>query len=141
MILALRRSTNGGIAQLARAFGSYPECPRFKSRCRYDARDVRKGIPFHPNQGPLVKWLRHRPFTAVTWVRVPYGSPLWRLSSAQQQLFGTGRLTEALNANPAASCVELVENVKSAVDAFVQEAPQFDDTTMLAMRYYGPGTN
>ena len=25
--------------------------------------------------GPLVKWLRHRPFTAVTWVRVPYGSP------------------------------------------------------------------
>ena len=23
----------------------------------------------------MVKWLRHRPFTAVTWVRVPYGSP------------------------------------------------------------------
>ena len=29
----------------------------------------------HPFYGPLVKWLRHRPFTAVTWVRVPYGSP------------------------------------------------------------------
>ena len=28
-----------------------------------------------PLPGPLVKWLRHRPFTAVTWVRVPYGSP------------------------------------------------------------------
>ena len=26
-------------------------------------------------KGPLVKWLRHGPFTAVTWVRVPYGSP------------------------------------------------------------------
>ena len=25
----------GGIAQLARACGSYPQCPRFKSRCRY----------------------------------------------------------------------------------------------------------
>ena len=62
-------------------------------------------------------------------------------NNAQQQLFGTGRLTEALNANPAASCVELVENVNSAVDAFGQDAPQFDDTTMLAMRYYGPGTN
>ena len=23
---------------------------------------------------PLVKWLRHRPFTAVTWVQIPYGS-------------------------------------------------------------------
>ena len=28
------------------------------------------------NYGPLVKWLRHRPFTAITGVRVPYGSPL-----------------------------------------------------------------
>ncbi len=25
--------------------------------------------------GPVVKWLRHCPFTAVTWVRVPSGSP------------------------------------------------------------------
>src|SRR5699024_3563635 len=24
---------------------------------------------------PLVKWLRHRPFTAVSGVRIPYGSP------------------------------------------------------------------
>lgn len=28
--------------------------------------------------GPLVKWLRHGPFTAVTWVRIPYGSPSHR---------------------------------------------------------------
>ena len=27
------------------------------------------------NYGPLVKRLRHGPFTAVTWVRFPYGSP------------------------------------------------------------------
>ena len=31
----LRREQHGGIAQLARAFGSYPKCPRFESRCRY----------------------------------------------------------------------------------------------------------
>ena len=29
------QDTHGGIAQLARACGSYPQCPRFKSRCRY----------------------------------------------------------------------------------------------------------
>ena len=63
---------HGGIAQLARAFGSYPECPRFKSRCRYQNR---RSVPLRLLYGPLVKWLRHRPFTAVTWVRVPYGSP------------------------------------------------------------------
>ena len=34
------------------------------------------GTPSTHKNGPLVKWLRHGPFTAVTWVRVPYGSPL-----------------------------------------------------------------
>ena len=68
------RAEYGGIAQLARAFGSYPKCPRFESRCRYQrARDARASRALY---GPLVKWLRHGPFTAVTWVRVPYGSPL-----------------------------------------------------------------
>ena len=36
---------------------------------------------FDSEPDPLVKWLRHRPFTAVTWVQIPYGS-LWRISSA-----------------------------------------------------------
>ena len=31
-----------------------------------------------PLPGPLVKRLRHRPFTAVIWVRFPYGSPSHR---------------------------------------------------------------
>ena len=52
----------GGIAQLARAFGSYPECRRFKSHYRYSI------------YGPVVKRLRHRPFTAETRVRFPFGS-------------------------------------------------------------------
>ena len=52
----------GGIAQLARALGSYPNGRWFKSDFRY-------------HNGPLVKRLRHGPFTAVTWVRFPYGSP------------------------------------------------------------------
>ena len=48
---------------MARALGSYPGCRWFKSDCRYH---------FY---GPLVKRLRHRPFTAESWVRFPYGSP------------------------------------------------------------------
>ena len=31
----------GGIAQLARAFGSYPECRRFKSHCRYQLSKIK----------------------------------------------------------------------------------------------------
>ena len=69
----------GGVAQLARACGSYPQCHRFESSRRYHRPVRRWGVsPVPPQQkyGPLVKWLRHGPFTAVTWVRVPYGSPL-----------------------------------------------------------------
>ena len=54
---------NGWIAQLARASGSYPAGRWFKSDFS------------HQTLGPLVKRLRHGPFTAVTWVRFPYGSP------------------------------------------------------------------
>ncbi len=36
--------------------------------------------------GPLVKRLRHRPFTAITGVRVPYGSPLYFLNGPVVQL-------------------------------------------------------
>ena len=49
---------------MARAFGSYPECRWFDSNCRYQ-------------NGPVVKRLRHRPFTAVIRVRFPSGSPFF----------------------------------------------------------------
>ena len=37
--------------------------------------DVVGSSPTRGANGPLVKWLRHRPFTAITWVRIPQGSP------------------------------------------------------------------
>lgn len=73
----------GGIAQLARASGSYPAGRRFKSHCRYHF------------FGPLVKRLRHRPFTAGSWVRFPYGSPTPPLSMGDF-LGGIAQLVRAL---------------------------------------------
>ncbi len=35
-------------------------------------------IPGWLTNGPLVKRLRHRPFTAESWVRFPYGSPYYK---------------------------------------------------------------
>jgi sigma-B regulation protein RsbU (phosphoserine phosphatase) len=58
-------------------------------------------------------------------------------NDAAGQLFGTGRLLQALNRDPNASCRDLLGSVKAAVDEFVQDAPQFDDTTMLALKYLG----
>jgi len=55
----------------------------------------------------------------------------------ENELFGTNRLAQALNRAPDVSCKDLLANVKQAVDEFVEDAPQFDDTTMLALRYNG----
>ena len=37
-----------------------------------------------------------------------------------------------------ASRKETLTDVRQAVDAFVKEAPQFDDLTMLSLKYFGP---
>ena len=60
-------------------------------------------------------------------------------TNANKELFGTERTLEALNAIPAdASQKEVLEGVRATVDAFVKDAPQFDDLTMLGLKYNGP---
>ena len=63
-------------------------------------------------------------------------------TDANNQMFGTDRTVEALNAAPA-GCAQkdVLSGVRAAVDAFVKEAPQFDDLTMLGLRYNGPKKN
>ena len=59
-------------------------------------------------------------------------------TDANNQLFGTDRTIDALNAIPeGASQKEILDGVRSAVDAFVKEAPQFDDLTMVGLKYNG----
>ncbi|MBR3642092.1 MAG: PP2C family protein-serine/threonine phosphatase [Parasporobacterium sp.] len=55
------------------------------------------------------------------------------------ELFGTDRLTEALNKEPEAGPRRNLENMRKAVDNFVQGEEQFDDMTMLCLCYEGPG--
>ncbi len=59
-------------------------------------------------------------------------------TNARNELFGTDRLLEVLNRNPAASPQEVLTSVKRAVDEFVGDAPQFDDITMMGFCYNGP---
>ncbi len=55
-----------------------------------------------------------------------------------EQLFGTGRMLDALNRDPDADPEQILRNVRDAVNSFVQDAEQFDDLTMLCMEYKGP---
>ena len=59
-------------------------------------------------------------------------------TSAENELFGTDRMLEALNSDPKADSEQILKNVRSAVDAFVKDAEQFDDLTMLCLEYHGP---
>lgn len=59
-------------------------------------------------------------------------------TNAAGELFGSERMLRALNRKPAAELTELMENVRSDIDSFVGEAPQFDDITMLMLEYKGP---
>ena len=58
-------------------------------------------------------------------------------TDANNQLFGTERMLEAMNRDPSAAPEELLRVVRRAVDDFVGDAPQFDDLTMLCLRYNG----
>ena len=59
-------------------------------------------------------------------------------TDAHDELFGTERMLAALNRDPGASPEALLQNVRREIDAFVGDAPQFDDITMLCLRYDGP---
>ena len=46
-------------------------------------------------------------------------------------------MIEILNRKPDAGPKEVIENVKEGIAEYVKEAEQFDDTTMLCVRYNG----
>ncbi len=68
-----------------------------------------------------------------------YTDGVTEAQNAAGELFGEQRLGEAVGRESFADMRELCETVRDAVAAFVGDAPQFDDITMLAIRYHGPG--
>ena len=58
-------------------------------------------------------------------------------TNAENELFGTERMINALNRDTAATPEQIMHNVRSAVNEFVKEAEQFDDLTMVCLEYKG----
>ena len=58
-------------------------------------------------------------------------------TNAQNELFRTDRMVDVLNENPSDSPEKLIHNMKEKIDEFVGDAPQFDDLTMLCIKYKG----
>ena len=66
-----------------------------------------------------------------------YTDGVTEATNAENELYGEERLLTALNSREFESMEELCRFVKADVDAFVAEAPQFDDITMVALKYNG----
>lgn len=66
-----------------------------------------------------------------------YTDGVTEATDAGKQLYGDQRLCEVLNANAGSGPEELLNIVRRDVDAFVGDAPQFDDITMLGLRFLG----
>jgi len=59
-------------------------------------------------------------------------------TNSEKELFGTGRMLDALNGSKADDPKSLILSVTDSINAFVGEADQFDDITMMCIEYHGP---
>ena len=68
-----------------------------------------------------------------------YTDGVTEATNGAQELFGEERLQKALDAAGDLPVDQLLPKIKGEIDAFVGEAPQFDDITMLGLEYKAKG--
>ena len=69
-----------------------------------------------------------------------YTDGVTEATDAEDELFGEERLLEALNESKDNHPEQLLPHVREHIAAFVKDAPQFDDITMLGLLYNGADT-
>ena len=67
-----------------------------------------------------------------------YTDGVTEANNSKNELFGEARMLDALNLPIDGDLLVLESNVKDSIDAFIDGNPQFDDITMLSMKYNGP---
>lgn len=68
-----------------------------------------------------------------------YTDGITEATNTENQLYGENRLLAVLEHNADEDVHTVCKNVKIDVDTFAGEAPQFDDITMISLRYTPPG--
>lgn len=66
-----------------------------------------------------------------------YTDGVTEATNAKNELYGTERMLKALNSEMDADPKKLLQNVQDGINAFVGNAPQFDDITMMCLAYNG----
>ena len=67
-----------------------------------------------------------------------YTDGVTEATSSEKELFGTDRMLEALNKEPDAEPDEILATVMGEINRFMDGEEQFDDITMLCLKYNGP---
>ena len=67
-----------------------------------------------------------------------YTDGIAEASNGNKELFGTDRMTDALNEDPDRSPEETLSAMKKAIETFTEGEEQFDDITMMCLEYAGP---
>ncbi len=100
----------------------------------------------HSHAGLVLAGMEGLPYKMQTLQLEPgdtvflYTDGVTEATNAHNELYGEERLQKALNARSFASMEELCAYVRADVDTFVGNADQFDDITMVALRYDGDGS-
>ena len=66
-----------------------------------------------------------------------YTDGVTEATDSNNELFNNDRLIEALKKSGDMKTADICSFVKNEIDSFVKDAPQFDDITMLAVKYNG----
>ena len=72
-------------------------------------------------------------------VLLQYTDGVPEATDLNEKLFGEDRLLEAVKNASGGELKAVTEHVQREIDAFVGKAQQFDDITMLILRYRGAG--
>ena len=98
---------------------------------------------YKTKQSPAVATMEGLKFRQTEFNLMPgdylylYTDGVAEATNIHEELFGTGRMIDALNNIHDDSVSEIINEMKKAVDDFTGEAPQFDDVTMICVKYYG----
>ena len=63
-----------------------------------------------------------------------YTDGVTEATNAENKLYGDARLLECLDRCGGQDVSDQLDTVKKDIDAFVDDAPQFDDITIMAMK-------
>ena len=98
---------------------------------------------FKTKQSPAVATMEGLRFKASEFTLNPgdelylYTDGVAEATNSHDELYGTDRMIDALNQAEGMTVEEILRTLKKSVDDFTGDAPQFDDITMMSLKYYG----